>query len=66
MSERTTERTTLRRVYFGVEIISRQVSEPDEETDGWLHEIGGTEFKTLAMAINHARDIDEAKRKAGE
>ena len=49
-----------------VEIISRQVAEPDSETDGWLHEIGGTEFKTLAMAINHARDIDEAKRKAGE
>ena len=60
------ERTTLRRVYFGVEIISRQASEPDDETDGWLHEIGGTEFKTLALAINHAREIDNAKRKAGE
>ena len=64
MSEQYTERTTLRRVYFGIEIVSRHAGEADDETDGWLHQIGETQFKTLAMAINHAREIDnEAGRR---
>lgn len=63
MPEQSTERTTLRRVYFGTEIVSRHAGEADDETDGWLHQIGDTQFRTLALAIAHAREVDNAKRK---
>ncbi len=45
---------TLTRIYHEHTVISVKNGSPVEESDGWLHQIGGETFHTLADAIQYA------------
>ena len=57
VSERSAERKTLTREYFGKTIVSTQADAG--ENDGWCHNVDGHQFDTLAEAIGYARNTQQ-------